>query len=500
MLRRSAALVLLALSAVAALASSGANASRQPVPDVVSVEAYPFSAVVRWRVPDAGRVVLEVGLDDRYGIWSPTMVAHSALTSRTTLAGLEPATTYRFRVVARWRNGLTSEARGSFRTGAWPGSTAATAVPLAADSTLTGGAGTGSGSPFVLPPSVPPGVTPTPGQPPSSGGLPSGTPVVENSSPLRINGNAVFPRMVWRQCPTYYPTSLGAGINLFLGVSCTGPDEQFERLAGRAMSTVDAKTPDISGPGKIGWHLPDEADVSVGRADALPKPRANGRVTFLTLTDHFSERAAPPPNGKEIYPAFFESADVIGFDTYPVEVRCSLSFIDNVYWMQRELVSLTKGKPTFQWIEAGPMEHCRDNEDPTPTVVRAETWLAIAGGARGIGYFPDWWAEPIRNEVRITNREILALAPALLAPIAKVNWSTDGPVRVSARRYNGATYVIAANTSTSEATASFSVPGLGGRKLRVFRDGRIVKPLGDLVADKLPGLGVAVYVVPPGGW
>ena len=56
------------------------------------------------------------------------------------------------------------------------------------------------------------------------------------------------------------------------------------------------------------------------------------------------------------------------------------------------------------------------------------------------------------------------------------------------------------NTSTSEATASFSLLGLGGRSLRVFRDGRTVKPLGDLVTDKLPGLGVAVYVVPPGGW
>jgi hypothetical protein len=44
------------------------------------------------------------------------------------------------------------------------------------------------------------------------------------------------------------------------------------------------------------------------------------------------------------------------------------------------------------------------------------------------------------------------------------------------------------------------MPGLGGRKLRVFRDGRIVTPLGDLVVDKLPGLGVAVYVVPPPGW
>jgi hypothetical protein len=494
MLRHSAALVLLALSAVAALASSGANATRTPVPDVVSVETYPFSAVVKWHVPDAGRVVLEVGVDDRYGIWSPTTVAHSALTARTTLAGLEPATNYRFRVVTRWRTGMTAEAHGSFRTSAWPGATAASAIPAAADAT----ASSGGGSPFVLPPSLPPGVTP--GPPPAASPLPTGTPTVESSSPLRLNGNAIFPRMVWRQCPTYYPTSIGAGINLFLGVSCADPDEQFDRLAGRAMSTVDAKTPGISGPGQVGWHHPDEADVSVGNASKLAQPKGAGRVTFLTLTDHFSQRAAPPPNGKGIYPAFFDSADVIGFDTYPVEVRCSIAQIDNVYWMQRELVSLTRGKPTFQWIEAGPMEHCTNNEDPTPAVVRAESWLSIAGGARGIGYFPDWWEETIRNEVRLVNREILALAPALLAPVAKANWSADSPVRIGARKYNGATYVIAVNSSTSPTTASFNLPGLGGRTLRVFRDGRTVKPLGDLVTDKLPGLGVAVYVVPPAGW
>ena len=35
---------------------------------------------------------------------------------------------------------------------------------------------------------------------------------------------------------------------------------------------------------------------------------------------------------------------------------------------------------------------------------------------------------------------------------------------------------------------------------RVFRAGRTVKPLGDLVSDKLPGLGVAVYVASPAGW
>jgi hypothetical protein len=98
MLRRAAPLVLLCLSAIAALGSTGANATRTPaVPDIVSVETHPSSAIVKWHVPDAGRVVLEVGVDDRYGIWSPTTVVHAAQTSRTTLPGLEPATSYKFR-------------------------------------------------------------------------------------------------------------------------------------------------------------------------------------------------------------------------------------------------------------------------------------------------------------------------------------------------------------------------------------------------------------------
>ena len=88
-----------------------------------------------------------------------------------------------------------------------------------------------------------------------------------------MNGAAVFPRMVWRQCPTYYPTSIGAGINVFLGVSCAGTGA-VRRLAGHAMSTIDAYTPGESGPGQIGWHLPDEADVSIGGADKLPSPKA----------------------------------------------------------------------------------------------------------------------------------------------------------------------------------------------------------------------------------
>jgi hypothetical protein len=510
MLRRISAFLLLAVAALVALASSGARAGGAPTVGVAGVDANPFSATVHWHVSDPGRVVVEVGVDDRYGIWSPTTVANSALSSQTMLSGLEPATTYSYRVTARWLTGSTSDEVGSFRTDPWPLALSASVAPVSADGS-SASTSSASGSPFVLSPSRPPGVTsPPPSAPPTSPSspapssspstTPSGTPQVTSSAPLRISGNPIFPRMVWKQCPTYYPESLAAGIDLFLGVDCSDPGTQLAKLAGRAMSTVDASTPGISGPDLVGWHLPDEADSSVAKVENLADPKANGRVTFLTLTDHFSERAAPLPNGKSIYPALYARADFIGFDTYPIEGRCKLSQIDNVYWMQRELAGLVGGKPTFQWIEAGPMEHCLQNADPNATTVRAETWLAIAGGARGIGYFPDWWVDSIRSEVRQTNGEITALAPALLSSPADVSWSTSSPVRIGARRYNGALYVIAVNTSTSPANASFTVPGLGGRKLRVFRDGRTVSPAGDMVTDKLPGLGVAIYVLPPLGW
>jgi hypothetical protein len=491
MLRRSAALATLALCVAAILASGGVQAARSPVPTALGVQTAPFAAVVRWRVPEAARVVVEVGVDERYGIWSPTTVVRGETTDRTALTGLEPATAYRYRVVARFGNGAKAEDRGSFRTDPWPTSLSATVTPAPADTTSST-----SLAPFITNPALPPKVSPTTGTP----GNQAPVPPAAASAPLRVNGQAIFPRMVWRQCPTYYPESIGAGINVFLGVSCTGPAEQFAKLAGRGASTTEASTPGITGPSHFGWHLPDEADVSVGGVEKLATPKADGRVTFLTVTDKFAPNTAPGPHGTDIYPGLFAASDVVGFDTYPIEVRCSLAQIDNVYWMQRELIRQVQGKPTFQWIEAGPMEHCRANEDPNPTTVRAETWLAIAGGARGIGYFPDYWVGEVRNEVRRLNREILALAPALLGPVVNATWSAERPVRVAVRKYNGAVYVIAVNSSTEPTTASFTVPGLAGRKLQVWGSDRTVRPLGSLVVDKLPGLGVTIYVAPPSGW
>ena len=127
MRRRSAFLLLLAFAAFAALVSGGANASKTPEPDVVEIQTGAFSAIVKWHVADGARLIVEVGVDDRYGIWSPTTVVPKAQSGRTTLTGLEPATSYKFRILARWRTGMRGETRGSFRTDPWPSAVAASA-------------------------------------------------------------------------------------------------------------------------------------------------------------------------------------------------------------------------------------------------------------------------------------------------------------------------------------------------------------------------------------
>ena len=257
----------------------------------------------------------------------------------------------------------------------------------------------------------------------------------------------------------------------------------------------------------IGWYYPDEWDaflqstVTRKELDKSIPPARPGRISFLTLTNHFYSLATPLPQGKGMYPLLMSIPDVVGFDLYPLQVWCRPAFGD-VMDAQRELHTTSGGKPTFQWIETAPMEHrCKEEKqlDPTPATVRAETWLAIAGGAAAIGYFPNRWSAPIGDEITRTDREIKALSQALLAPAANV--TSDVPaVRVSARILNGATYVIAVNTTESTLQAKFTVDGIAGRSVVVFGGGQVVGADDRGFTDNFGPLAAHVYIIPPAGW
>jgi hypothetical protein len=434
-------------------------APTEPPPAIIDahvVAVTSSSAVIRWQTNVATRGRTAFGLD------APTIWTEpddeTALEHESVLAGLEATTTYQVYLHA------------------------ADAEQRAADAALA--------------------VT--------TGPLPEGSAARTAGDRIVVDDSPFYGRAVWKQCSDGLASNLDDGINLFIGDGCSHDDRGLPlRLDGRAYSLVSAADADAAGRGLIGFYYPDEWDAflesTVRRrdlADALVAPRA-GRISFLTLTSHFYSRAEPLPQGKGMYPLLFTIPDVIGFDLYPLQGWCGPAFAD-VFDAQQELGRASGGKPTFQWIEVAPMEHVCGTIgalDPTPATVRAETWLAIAGGADSVGYFPSRWSPSIGAEITRTNAQVKALAPALVA--REIDASSDNSaIRVSARALNGALYVIAVNTAATTGSTRISVEGIGGRTATILGEDQraaVVSDAGSFAAAMDP-LAACVYVFPPDGW
>jgi hypothetical protein len=309
---------------------------------------------------------------------------------------------------------------------------------------------------------------------------------------MLLDGQPFFPILLWGQCPSYDPL-LAIGIDVFLNNPCGGIQAQVDALAGKGLSVAEA--PGAAGPGVIGSYYPDEADGHGYTAATLPAAQG---LRFLTLTNHFYSAAAPLPGGKGMYPGLVAKADVVGFDLYPLQVWCRRDALPDVAAAQRELVALAAGKPTFQWIETTHMQCPFDDQSlaVTPETVRAESWLALIGGAHGLGFFPIGWTGDVSGALAQMGRDVDALGPVLLSPAAPA--SADAPLEVTARSFGRAFYVFAVNPTYAPVTATIRAPGLGGRTLQVIGEGRTVTAKDGALTDAFGPLAVHLYLAAPG--
>jgi hypothetical protein len=417
------------------------------ISDVHTESLGPFSATIAWHTSEAVSSKIAYGLD------SPTLwtAADTPSTEHTAVVnGLAFNATYSLWVDATALDGRTASA------------------------------------PFLLT---------TPGLPATlTGGVAGGSFLVDNQP--------YFPFMVWAACPGSYTPLLAAGIDLFMGKDCGSPEKQLGALSGHGLFVGDAQAP--AADGEVGSFLPDEWDTFLPNnitADTVAKlvPPNGGGPRFLTLTNHFYSHAAPLPQGRGMYPALIQNADVLGFDLYPLQNWCRYDDFGHVFEAQKELVQLSGGKPTYQWIEARGMD-CHDPSlNPTPATVHAETWLAIAGGAHAIAYFPYDFNPEIGAQIAADKRTIESLVPALLEPNLTADAGSGSPVKVGARQHNGAFYVIAVNGSREDATVTINVPALGNRQLVSLDGSRSVTAASGSFTDTLGPLEVHVYVSAPTG-
>lgn len=312
-----------------------------------------------------------------------------------------------------------------------------------------------------------------------------------------VNGELFFPLLTWQECPGQWTPDIADGIDLFAGNPCTGLASLLTAVQGRALAAGTADdTPGVSGPGLLGWFYTDEAD---GRGLAASGLTTGGPgLRLLTVTSHFWSGAAPLPAGRGMYPALISRADVVGFDLYPLQTLCRPDLLPGVFDAQRQLVALAAPRPTFQWIEVRQM-NCADAASAvTPGTIRVESWLAIAGGARGLGFFPSDWGATVGRTIRGIAARIHQIGPALFRPPlpVRIDFGTSF-VRASARELNGALYVIAVNAGRSATPVRFDVPGLDGRTLAIAGSTKVIHTHGDVLLATLPAMSAYVLVAPP---
>ncbi len=329
---------------------------------------------------------------------------------------------------------------------------------------------------------------------------------------LVVGTSRFFPVMLIDQCSAAgVAQGKALGINLVVNESCPGlaPGDQLGVLKGRALAVLPIGARSVRGGGLVGFTYPDEPDnngwtpASLAKAEPYERGSADGLVTFLTTTGRFFQRA---PYGSThasaaTYSAFAHLADMAGFDLYPLNA-CQ-SNLTAVYDAQRAFVRLAGDTPTFQWIETGPIRptYCGGFAMTQQDLI-AEVWLAVIGGARGIGYFTHTWSPndnpfdvspALQQSMAQTNALLRSVTPGLLG--TTLASGVDSPaVKLVARSGGGRTYVFAINTMSSPNKARIHVPGFHDGPVSVVGEGRTVTVKGHYFFDHFGGLQVNVYV------
>jgi hypothetical protein len=272
---------------------------------------------------------------------------------------------------------------------------------------------------------------------------------------------AHFPIGVWLQNPANASRYRAAGINAYVGL-WQGPTEaQLDELKQAAMFVVCAQNELALKRGDtniIAWMHNDEPDnaqklgarLGFG-SPVLPKAVVAeyqrmkavdpARPVLLNLGqgaawDGWYGRGRRN-NHPEDYPEYLKGCDIASFDIYPVNHR-SREVAGNLWFVARGVERLRQWtgdqKPVWACIECTRIDNLE--RKPTPAEVRAEAWMALVHGARGLIYFVHQFKPKFIEAALLEDSEMLAAVTALnqqiteLAPVLNSPTISNG-IRVA---------------------------------------------------------------------
>jgi hypothetical protein len=221
----------------------------------------------------------------------------------------------------------------------------------------------------------------------------------------------------------------------------------------------------------------------------------------------------------EDYPQYMKACDIVSYDIYPV--TSPYAYVkDNLWYVARGVERLVKWaegrKVVWNVIEC---THISSGSKPTPAQVKAEAWMSLIAGSKGLVYFVHEW-QPTLNEhallddpemlsgVTALNRQIHELAPVLNSPAVAggvtVTSSTPAsqkaaeagvkPITAMVKRHEGAVYLFSVRMEETPARGTFRLEGLASTATaQVLGENRQVAVTNGTFADDFAGYGVHLY-------
>ena len=342
-----------------------------------------------------------------------------------------------------------------------------------------------------------------------------------------------FPIGVWLQDPANAAAYRELGINVYIGL-WEGPTEpQLAALKEAGMSVIcgqnDLALQHLSDPTIIGWLYDDEPD----NAQSLPEggygpatPPQEVMADYERMRGNDSTRPVLLNLGQGVandewigigcdrseYPAYVAACDIVSFDVYPV-VGIGKPDGENYLWYVAKGVERLRAWSAGRKIVWNVVEctHISEpNKTATPHQVRAEVWMSLIHGSRGLVYFVHQFEprfveaalledEQMRSAVREINRQIRALAPVLNGPtvegVAKVASSdADVPIDVMVKRQGNDLYLFAVGMRNAPTRGTFSLDGLSDVEcVEVLWEGRELPVVGGRFEDPFAPYDVHVY-------
>jgi len=358
---------------------------------------------------------------------------------------------------------------------------------------------------------------------------------------------AVFPIAVWLQQPKNLEAFRGVGINLFIGLWEGPTEEQLSALAAGDMPVFCDQNAVGLGSTNGGvirsWAHQDEPDnAQDGTQDPVPTgeivagyqamvAQDSMRPVYLNLgqgvaTDLWFGRGNRTGHPED-YAEYAKGADIVSFDVYPMNVfpytgdpnaTWFKDYYDavaqNIWYVAEGVKRLRewtgKQKPVWTWLETTNIEG-NGQYALTPAHVKAEVWMALVHGARGIGYFSHQFAPfsetgllddaEMAAGVKAINAQVAELAPVLNTQTVSNGVTTttseaSAPVAAMVKRAGGETYVFAVGMRPENTTATFTLRGFAGQAtVEVMGESRTALAQDGVFEDGFAGHAVHLYKV-----